>query len=337
MSRLLGCAVVGAGRIGALHAQTLLALPNVRLAAVVDPDREAAIRAAEDRLVSTTLDAVFRNPEVDAVVIASPTELHAEQIVAAARAGKAIFCEKPVSFDLARAREALAVVEETQVPFQIGFQRRYDPGVVAARERLDEIGRLETIRMLSCPSPFRPGEVSGGIFCDMALHDIDLARFFAGEIGEVTAIGTSFAGEPSDDPDTTILTLRFASGAIGVIENARRTMHGCDVRAELTGRRGKFVIEREHDTSLRVYDEGGRHRDALDGFINRFRRAYIGEMEAFVRAVREGSRPSPGVADAMASLRVALAATRSLAAGRPVRVEEIEAEPATPRRKRKNA
>lgn len=337
MSRNVGFAVIGAGRIGALHAETLFSLPKARLVAVVDPDREAALRVAEDRLAATTIDAAFKNPEVDAVVIASPTDLHAEHIIAAARAGKAIFCEKPVSLDLARAEEAMRVVEETQVPFQVGFQRRFDPGFATAKRRLDSIGRLEMLRMQSCdprPASFEYLKSSGGIFCDMTIHDIDLARFFGGDIVEVTAIGSRFVVpelEQTDDVDTAILTLRFASGALGVIQNSRRAVYGYDIRTELFGEKGKLVVEQEQATALYVYDAAGVHRDYATWFIDRFRTAYVGELGAFVAAVREGRTPSPGASDAIESLRVALAATRSLREGRAVKVDEVRSDPAAGR------
>lgn len=330
MSRLLGCAVIGAGRMGAMHASTLFSLPNVRLTAVVDPDQAAAVAAAEDRLAASRIDAALRNPGVDAVVIASPTELHAEHVIAAARAGKAIFCEKPLSLDLAQAEEAIRVVEETQVPFQMGFQRRYDTGHAAAQARLASLGRLEVVRLQSS-GRISPSVAqclgSGGLFFGFAVDDIDLARFHGGDIDEVSVVGACFSTPAStslDDTDTAIITLRFTSGALGVIHVARQADRPCEHRAELQCEHGRLVVEREQATPLRVYDSNGIHLDIPDTF-ERYRQSYVDELAAFVESVREGRTLTPGPQDALAALRAATACATSLREGRTVRLSEIGA------------
>jgi len=253
--------------------------------------------------------------------------MHAGQMIAAARAGKAIFCEKPVSLDVQLASSALQEVSKAGVPFQIGFQRRYDPGFAAAREQLDKIGRLEMFRAITCdpePAPFEYLSGCGGIYADMAIHDIDIARFYGGDIVEVTAMGAALIVPQLaqvNDVDTSILTMRFASGAIGVIQNSRRAVYGYEIRTELLGSGGKLVIEEERATPLFRYDASGIHGDFHGWFIKRFRQAYRDELQAFVDAVRAGSPPAPGTRDALESLRVALAATRSLRDGGSVRVE----------------
>lgn len=327
MTRLLGCAVIGAGRIGALHARTLLSLPHVRLVAVIDADQEAAVSAAEDRLAATRVDAAFRNPEVDAVVIATPTVLHAEHIEAAARAGKAIFCEKPLTLDLATAKASVQAVEETQVPFQIGFHRRHDAGHVAAQAQVTSLGGLEVISLQSS-EPLSDSQHAGpvGIFGGIAIDDIDLARFHGGDIASVSAVGTSFSGGDANDPttaDAAVITLRYVSGALGIIRISRGATRLSAHRADLQCREGRLVVEHDHATPLRVYDAQGIHQDSADAFT-RYQQAYIDEIAAFVEAVREGRSPMPGPHDALEAVRLALAAARSLHEGRVVRPAEIE-------------
>ncbi|MEW6278471.1 MAG: inositol 2-dehydrogenase [Candidatus Eremiobacterota bacterium] len=325
-----GIAVVGAGRIGELHARHLAgSIPGAELVCVVDPDLSRAGSVACGRPAFATLDEALKLAGVGAVVIASPTDLHAAQIEQAARAGKAIFCEKPVGLELARSSQALEAARD--VPFQIGFQRRYDPTFSAAHKALQagEIGKLEMLRSLTCdpaPPPREYLAVSGGIFRDMAIHDIDVARFFGGDVAEVTALGGCLV-DPSlrelGDVDTAILTLRFASGALGVLQAWRRAAYGYDIRAELMGSLGKLVLEQEAPIALRSYTSGGVSSGFYDGFLARFREAYRLELCAFVEAVEAGRSPSPGPDDAVQSLRVALAAGLSLQEGRTVRLEEV--------------
>jgi myo-inositol 2-dehydrogenase/D-chiro-inositol 1-dehydrogenase len=328
----LGLAVLGAGRIGCLHAENLRGrVRGARLVAVADPDPGRARAAAAGARAVAEVHQALADPEVEAVVIASPTDLHPGHIEAAARAGKAIFCEKPVSLDLAAAAAALAAVQRAGVPFQIGFQRRHDPGYAAARAHLEEgrLGRLEAFRSLTCdpaPPPLEYLRVSGGIFLDMAIHDLDLARFFGGDIAEVTALGQALV-EPAiaslGDVDTAVVALRFASGAVGSIQCWRRAVYGYDVRTELFGSAGKVVVEEDFATPLRRYGPDGVATDYPASFLARFRQAYRLELQAFVDAVRQGRPPTPGPQDAWAALLAGVAATRSLREGRPVRLEEV--------------
>ncbi len=329
----LGFGVLGAGRIGALHARNIAgAIDGAHLAAVMDANPEAAQKAAFGGAATfTEADGLLEHPGVDAVLIASPTTLHAEQIRAAARAGKAIFCEKPVALNLPETRAALEVVKETGVPFQIGFNRRFDTGFaeVARAIHAGDLGRPEMFRSQSSDPAAPPEsyvETSGGIYLDSVIHDIDIARFMVGDIVRVTALGRVLVApymEKHGDIDTSILTLEFASGAIGVIQNSRRTVHGYDLRVEVHGERGKFVTEAERATPVWRYGEGGVQGDYIYYFIERFRDAYRAEVQAFVNAVHAGQTPAPGADAAVEALRVALAAKKSLEEGRPVEVSEI--------------
>ena len=331
--RPLGFGVLGAGRIGALHARNLVgSIDGAQLVAVMDADPETAERAAYGGATALQdVDELLAHPDVDAVLIASPTTLHAEQIKQAAEAGKAIFCEKPVALNLNETQDALSVVREAGVPFQIGFNRRFDAGFaeVARAIRAGELGRVEMFRSQSsdpAPPPESYVATSGGIYLDSVIHDLDIARFMVGDIERVTALGRVLVApymEAHGDVDTSILTLEFTSGAIGVIQNSRRTVHGYDLRVEVHGERGKLVTEAERDTPVWKYGEAGIQGDYVYYFLERFRDAYRAEVQAFVDAVREGRTPTPGAEDALEALRVALAATKSLKEKCPVEVSEI--------------
>jgi len=329
----LGFAVIGAGRIGALHARHLAgAVDGARLVLIADPDAGAAERAAFGGAASCTdADAAIRDPAVDAVLIASPTNVHAAQVVAAAETGKAIFCEKPVALDLRETILAMEAVRRAGVPFQVGFNRRFDPGYAAllAAVRDGAIGRVEMLRSQSsdpAPSPEAYIAASGGFYRDSVIHDIDTARSVAGDIERVTALGRVLVDQVYaryDDVDTSLLTLEFASGAIGVLQNTRRTVHGYDLRVEVHGERGKLVTEDERATKLWRYDRDGIHGDNFHFFLDRFVDAYRRELQAFVDAIAADRAPAPGPDDAIEALRVADAATKSLKEGRPVRVSEV--------------
>jgi myo-inositol 2-dehydrogenase/D-chiro-inositol 1-dehydrogenase len=334
MPELLGFGVIGAGRIGQLHARNLAgSITGAQLVGVMDANLAAAEAAAGHSAYATTdLDRLLADSQVDAVLIASPTTLHAQQIKAAAQAGKAIFCEKPVALDLGETIRAMRAVEEAGVPFQIGFNRRFDPGYAAlAREvRSGTLGNVELFRSQSSdpePPAMEYARTSGGIYLDSVIHDIDTARFIVGDIERVTALGRVLVNPELlelGDVDTSILTLEFTSGAIGVIINSRRTVHGYDLRVEVHGETGKLVTEDERATSVWRYGKDGIRGDYFHYFLDRFRDAYRLELQAFVTDVRSGTQPQPGTTDAVESLRVALAARRSLHEERPVAVGEIQ-------------
>ena len=298
----------------------------------MDANPDAAQKAAYGGAVALqNADELLAYPGVDAVLIASPTTLHAEQITAAAEAGKAIFCEKPVALELKTTQDALNAVNAAGVPFQIGFNRRFDAGFreVARAIHAGELGRPEMFRSQSSdptPPPESYVATSGGIFIDSVIHDLDIARFMLGDIKRVTALGRVLVApymETHGDVDTSILTLEFTSGAIGVIQNSRRTVHGYDLRVEVHGERGKLVTEAERATPVWKYGEAGIQGDYVYYFLERFRDAYRAEVQAFVDAVKAGQAPTPGAEDALEALRLALAATKSLKENRPVEVSEI--------------
>lgn len=327
-------AILGAGRMGLEHGQALVGLPEAQVVAVADPVKAAAQKVARltraPRTYADPLDAIH-DPEVQAVIIVTPTSTHAALIEAAARAGKAIFCEKPVAADLAETERVMKIVGETGVPFQIGFQRRFDTGFAQAKERIlaGELGTIEQFAATGrdpAPPPLEYLKVSGGIFLDQAIHDLDIARFLVGEVEEVLAIGDAKV-DPAiaemGDADTTTVLLRFANGAQGVVQNSRRAVYGYDVRTEVFGSGGKFVLDATPKTPLLSYADGVK-MDHYHFFMDRFRDAYRAEIAAFVASLRAGTPPQPGAFDAAESLRLALACTRSLKEGRAVKVADVQ-------------
>jgi myo-inositol 2-dehydrogenase / D-chiro-inositol 1-dehydrogenase len=330
----IGVALLGAGRIGRVHATSLASLSQARVVAVVDQNlvaAEDARRIAGGEEAVTDADMVFGNPAVDAIVIATPVGTHASLIERAARSGKAIFCEKPVAPDLERTRQALEAVAEARVPFQIGFQRRFDAGYARARAAMDEgaVGDVEMFRAVGRDPALPPASYfagSGGMLVDLSIHDFDLARFFAGAVVEVQTWGEALV-DPTlrdrDQVDTTITLLRFANGALGVVENSWRAVYGYDIRTEVFGSRGKLVIDATPKTPVWHFGEGGVSADHYHFFMDRFKDAYRAELEAFFSAVADGRPPSPGPEDAIESIKISLAATLSLREKRPVKLSEL--------------
>ncbi|THF86989.1 inositol 2-dehydrogenase [Deinococcus sp. KSM4-11] len=333
-------AILGAGRMGVEHGHALIGLPDAQVVAVADPVEASAQKVARltraARTYADPLDAIH-DPEVEAVIIVTPTSTHAALIEAAALAGKAIFCEKPVAADLAETERVMKIVQERGVPFQIGFNRRYDAPYIQAKERIDagEIGVIEQFSATGrdpAPPPLEYLKISGGVFLDQAIHDLDAARFLVGEVAEVTAMG-SVRVDPAigeiGDVDTTTVLLKFENGAQGVVMNSRRAVYGYDVRTEVFGSGGKLVMDATPKTALLRYGEGVG-MDHYHFFMDRFRDAYRAEIAAFVLALRESRNPTPGARDAVESLRLALACTRSLKEGHTVRVQDVQVPAATP-------
>ena len=332
----IGVAVLGAGRMGQTHIRNLAAIPDVRIVCVADPNPHAAeagrALARAERRCTDPRDAI-KAEGVDAVVIVTPTSTHASLIETAAKAGKAIWSEKPIALELAETARVVDVVRAAGVPVQLGFMRRFDPGYAAAKARIEagELGRIEQFRALSrdtYPPPVEFLHHAGGIFLDMSVHDLDLARFLVGEVEEVYAWAAVLA-EPSfaeaDDFDTALAMLRFESGAMGVVETARHSPWGYDIRTEVAGAAGKVVIEDVSKTSATFSHDFAFHGEHFESFPDRFEAAFRLELEAFIEAVRDGRTPTPGPEDALETLRLAVACTRSRAEGRPVKLAEVTA------------
>ena len=325
---MLSIAVIGAGRIGRIHARNIAAHPSARLAGVADVDAAAASELAEAcGARALSLDAAF---SADAVLIGSPTTTHAEYIERAAGAGKAIFCEKPIDLDAERVRTCLAAVRRAGVPLMVGFNRRFDPHFATLKRRMDagEIGSLELLTIFSkdpAPPPLGYIATSGGLFRDCMIHDLDMARFLLGEEPvEVfaaasclvdTSIGTA------GDVDTAVATLRTASGKLCQISNSRRATYGYDQRIEAHGSKGLLRAGNVTPTTVELSNGAGVTTDPLlPFFLERYAAAYRAELDTFVNAVTQRKPVQPDGGDGLQALLLADAATHSAHTGDAVKL-----------------
>jgi myo-inositol 2-dehydrogenase/D-chiro-inositol 1-dehydrogenase len=324
----LGIAVIGAGRIGRIHARNVATHANARLAGVADVDAAAAAALAELCGASAiSLDDAFA---ADAVLIASPTPTHAGYIERAAAAGRAIFCEKPIDLATDRVRSCLAGVRGSGVPLMIGFNRRFDPHFAALKRRMDagEIGDPELLTIISRdPAPPPPAYLatSGGLFRDMMIHDLDMARFLLGEEPVTLHAAASCLVDPSvavaGDVDTAVVTLRTAGGRLCQISNSRRATYGYDQRIEAHGSKGLLRAGNVTATTVELATEGGFVTDpALPFFLERYAAAYRAELDTFIAAVLTARPPTPDGEDGLRALLLADAATTSARTGQAVQL-----------------
>ena len=328
---MLNIAVIGAGRIGHVHAKTIAAHDDAALALVCDPFGDAAQKLASSHGARSCKEAeeVFAAPGIDAVIVGSPTPLHIPHLLAAAKAGKAVLCEKPIALDMKDVEAVRPELDAVEVPVMFGFNRRFDPSFAAARAAVEagRIGRIEQLTIISRDPAAPPAEyirVSGGIFRDMTIHDFDTARFFLGDIVEVYAVGQNLdpALKDTGDFDAAVVTLKAASGAVATIINNRHCASGYDQRLEASGREGALLAENIRATTVRL--SNAEVTDAqepyLDFFLERYADAYRLELSAFIEAV-ESSTPTPTtIDDAVKALALAEAATESARTGEPVAV-----------------
>lgn len=335
MAREIGLCLIGAGRIGRIHAATLAAHPGAELCYVVDVDTAAAeALSARHGADTATAEAALADPAVDAVVIASSSDSHAPLIEAAARAGKAVFTEKPIDLSLARVERCLEVVAEAGIPLQVGFNRRFDPSFAALHRELSagRIGKLETVIVTSrdpAPPPLAYLETSGGLFRDMTIHDFDMVRWLVGAEPVELYATSSCLVEPaigaSGDADSAAVTLRSAEGAICLISNSRRAVYGYDQRIEVLGAGGRLRVENLRPTALEVSDAQAVHRDGpLPFFIERYGESYRLELDHFISCLTEGLPPAVTGRDGWAALYLAEAAIESCRSGRPVRLDGLQ-------------
>lgn len=333
--RSVGFGIIGLGRIGSFHAESLRSrIAGAHLsAAAVDPEHRARLMAAGDAPcdLEETVEGLLKRPDVEAIVVASPAIVHDEHIALAAQAGKPIFSEKPLADTVPKAEAAAEAVRSAGVPFQIGFQRRYDRSYARAHELIaaGAIGEIEMFRGMSCDrlGPIEFLKTSGGLFMDLASHDFDAARFLTGqEVVDVLAIGAVLV-EPElatfDDVDYGIVLLRFQNGALGVVQEAWRAPYGYDIRAEVHGSKGKVIAEVDEKYPAVLYDERGKVSERHDQFVERFADAYRDELQAFVNSLHAGTPPTPGIEDALQTMRIAAAATQSRRSGVWVKVSEV--------------
>jgi myo-inositol 2-dehydrogenase/D-chiro-inositol 1-dehydrogenase len=329
--------VIGAGRIGKLHIQSLAVhIPEATVAAVADVNLDAAKEMAEKydiRSAYSDYQKILKDRKIDAVVICSPTDTHAQYIQEAAARGKHIFCEKPVDLSLSNIKAAISAVEKAGVKLMVGFNRRFDPNFLRIHEMVKSgaIGEPHILRITSRdPEPPPPSyvKVSGGIFLDMAIHDFDMARYLVGsEVVEVFAKGNVLVDPAigqAGDVDTAVTTLTFANGALGTIDNSRRAVYGYDQRAEVFGSKGMVNIGNNTPDTHAFFNNEGKHAaKLLHFFMDRYTESYYREMKIFVEAVLNGTEVPVGGRDGLLSVAIGLAAKKSMEDNRPIKVSEI--------------
>ena len=334
---MAGLAVIGCGRIGKMHAGNIVRNPTTRLVGVFDVDSAAASCFANENNVRAygSFEDVTQDPEVEGVIVASATGTHADYIEAAVASGTAVLCEKPIDLNLDRVNRCRDAIKGTEVPIQLGFNRRFDPGHAAVRETAisGEIGDIHQVIISSRDPDLPPREYfdhAGDIMRDMTIHDFDLARFMLDD--EPTEV-FAFAGQLVDpalmaevgDYDTAMLLLRTADGKQCNINNSRRAVYGYDQRVEIHGSSGMAVSgnRRPHEARRHSASASGIAAPNLHFFIERYQEAFMAEISHFAHCIKTGNRPSPGFDDGRAALVLAEAANLSIRERRLVRVDEI--------------
>jgi myo-inositol 2-dehydrogenase/D-chiro-inositol 1-dehydrogenase len=337
VNTILRVGLIGAGRIGQVHASTIAyRVARAQLAAITDPMPGAAEGVATKFRVPIVADdyrAILDDPNIDAVMICTPTDTHAMLIQAAAQAGKHIFCEKPVALNLADTDAAVAAAERAGVTLQIGFNRRFDANFARVHQAVSngEIGDPRILHIISrdpAPPPIAYIGSSGGIFLDMTIHDWDIARFLIGsEIEEVYVQGGVMVDEAigeAGDIDTHVTLLRFANGVIGTIDNCRQAVYGYDQRVEVFGSKGAIQTENNYPNNSTLSTADAVRRDLpLNFYMDRYVDAYAAEIEAFVDAVVTRKPPRVDGRDGRQALAAGLAAQKSYAERRPVKLTEV--------------
>ncbi|MBX3598225.1 MAG: inositol 2-dehydrogenase [Rhizobiaceae bacterium] len=321
--------LLGAGRIGKVHAKAVASNPDAVLVAVAD----AFVSAAEDLAAPygaevRSIEHIETSKDIDAVVICTPTDTHADLIERFARAGKAIFCEKPIDLDVKRVRECLKVAKDADATLMVGFNRRFDPHFAAVRKAIDEgaIGEVEMVTIISRDPGAPPVDYikrSGGIFRDMTIHDFDMARFLLGEepvrVSANAAVLVDKAIGQAGDFDSVSVILQTASGKQAIISNSRRATYGYDQRIEVHGSKGMVAAENQRPVSIELANATGYTRPPLhDFFMTRYTEAYANEIAAFIDAMTKGKKAEPSGADGLAALVLADAAVKSVKEGRAI-------------------
>ncbi len=334
---MIGIAVLGCGRIGAMHAANIAAHPGARLAAVQDINAAAAAAtaAATGAPVLASAAEVLASKDVDAVLIATATDTHADLLEQAVAAGKPVLCEKPIDLSLARVNRCAETIRGSKLPIQLGFVRRFDPGHKAVHDAVasGDLGELHQVVITSRDPGLAPEaymKVSGGIFRDMTIHDFDMARYILGEEPEtVMAVGSRLVAPAMmvrlNDFDTVTVVMRTASGKQAIITNSREALYGYDQRVEAFGSKGMALSDNRRPHQMRRSGKNFSEHAAplLHFFIERYREAFDAEIDAFVKAVETGQPAVVGFEDGRRALMLAEAALKSIAEGRAVKVAEV--------------
>ena len=326
--------LLGAGRIGKVHAKAVMGDANAKLVAVTDAMPAAAQAIADQYGCDVrSMEAILAATDIDAVIICTPTDTHADLIEAFVKAGKAVFCEKPIDLSLDRVKACLSVVRAHKGTLMVGFNRRFDPHFRAVRAEIDKgtIGAVEMVVITSRDPGAPPVEYiarSGGIFRDMTIHDFDMARFLLGEdVAEVSAMAAVLVDQAigkAGDFDSVQVMLKTASGKQAMISNSRRATYGYDQRIEVHGSKGAVSAENQRPVSIEVASAAGYTRPPLhDFFMTRYTEAYGAEIASFIAALSSGEPAAPSGEDGLIALALAEAALKSVAEGRTVKMSEI--------------
>lgn len=330
----IGFALLGAGRIGWVHAKAISANPTAQLIAVADAVADAATALSDTYGCDVrSIDEIAAADDIHAVLICTPTNTHADLIEQFARAGKAIFCEKPIDLDVARVIECLETVKECDAPLMVGFNRRFDPHFVALKAAITagKVGDVEMVNIISRDPGAPPAEyikVSGGIFKDMTIHDFDMARFLLGEEIETVIASGSVLVDPAigalGDFDSVNVILTTKSGKQCAISNSRRATYGYDQRIEVHGSLGMVAAQNQREFSIELATADGYTKPPLyDFFMTRYLEAYAAEIAAFVDIIAGNKTASPSGQDGLLSLKIAEAALISVNKRRAVNLSEV--------------
>lgn len=323
--------IIGMGRIGKIHLDNLTTrIDGVAVDTVINPSEQGQGYALKFGVptVSSNPDVLFGNPEIDAVLICSPSDTHAPLALRAVESGKAIFCEKPIDMSLVKAKEVVDRANAKDIPLMVAFNRRFDPDFAKVQKELRQggIGAIHSLHIISrdpAPPPISYIKQSGGLFKDMTIHDFDMARFLmASEVTEVFATGSCMVDPAigaAGDIDTAVVLLRFENGATALIENSRKAVYGYDQRLEVFGSKGMLQVNNPLRTNVTKTDVEGLLGDLnLDFFMDRYRESYLIEMQCFVDALRQKRTMPVGGEDGIQSIILAEAANTSLKENRPV-------------------
>jgi len=328
-------AIFGVGRIGKIHLKNLLRFPGVSVVAVADTHypAEEFKKEFKDVFFSSNPDEVLAMPEVEAVLICTPTSSHAPMIELALKSGKHIFCEKPVDLSLERTKALVDMANQSNVKLMLGFNRRFDPDFLQARRSIQagRIGDIQIIKITSRDPGLPPLDYiknSGGLFMDMAIHDFDMARYMMGkEVKEVYSRGLVLVdkqvGEVGD-VDTALTTLIFEDDTYAVIDNSRKAIYGYDQRLEVFGNKGMIQVDNnQHNRNIISDADGIHHSLPLDFFMDRYAASYLNEIQFFVDALSKNEPIPVGGNDGLKATIIAVAAKKSVLEGRPVAISEI--------------
>lgn len=330
--------IIGAGRIGKVHAESILYhVPGVDVKAISDISMDYVQGVADALGIPNAYDdykKILEDPEIGAVLICSSTDTHSQFSIEAANAGKHIFCEKPIDFDLNRIYETLKIVEKSGVKYQVGFNRRFDHNYARVNEVIKEgkIGTPQIIKITSRdpkPAPIEYLKGSGGMFFDLAIHDFDMARFQAGsEVVEVYSVGNCLVDSEIGkigDIDTAVTTLKFENGAMAVIDNSRQAVYGYDQRMEVFGSKGSVEIKNDTETTTIIRNEDSiQSEKPLYFFLERYMGSFVEEIKQFMKAIVDDTDVPVVGFDGLQSVKIAMAATLSVKEGRPVKLSEIK-------------